>query len=46
MADPVLHTEASSALSPETGSVVLAIGAVVLLIITYDIYRQQWSETD
>lgn len=30
-------------LSPDTGAVVLALGVVVLAVITYDAYRQYWA---
>lgn len=46
MPDPVLHEGVSPALSPETGSAVLAVGTVVLVVIAYDIYRQWWVGAD
>lgn len=46
MLTAVLHTGVSPALSPGVGSLVLAAGAVVLAVIAYDIYRQQWVGQD
>jgi len=46
MLDPVLHNGVTPALSLETGVAVLAVGAAVLFIIAYDIYRQQWVGGD
>lgn len=46
MLNPVLHTGVSPALSPALGSVVLGVGAVILAVIAYDIYRQQWVGQD
>jgi len=43
MLQPALHTGVSPALSPEAGGAVLAVGVVVLAVIGYDIYRQQWA---
>lgn len=31
-------------IGPETGVMILGIGFVVLLIVTYDFYRQHWME--
>ncbi len=31
-------------LNTETGAVILGIGFVVLVVITYDIYMQHWNE--
>jgi len=42
----VLHEGVSPALSVKAGTAVLAFGVLVLAIIAYDIYRQQWVRTD
>lgn len=39
-----LHSGLDLPLQPETGAVILGIGLVVLVVITYDIYRQHWME--
>lgn len=31
-------------LNPETGAIILGVGLLVLVIITYDMYRQHWIE--
>jgi hypothetical protein len=46
MPSPVLHDGVSPALSPETGGLVLAVGAVVFVVIAYDVYRQWWVGSD
>lgn len=44
MSNPALHTGVTPALSLEAGIAVLGVGAVVLLVIGYDIYRHEWVE--
>jgi len=46
MLDLLLHSGVSPALSPAVGSLVLGVGAVVLSVIAYDIYKQQWVGRD
>ncbi|MEF8782800.1 MAG: hypothetical protein V5A39_07350 [Haloarculaceae archaeon] len=43
MSNPALHTGVTPALSLEAGIAVLGVGAVVLLVIGYDIYRHEWA---
>lgn len=46
MLDLLLHAGVSPALSPAVGSLVLAVGAVILSIIAYDIYQHEWVGRD
>lgn len=46
MSSPVLHSSSGLdlPLSPELGRAFLAVGVLVLLIIAYDVYRNQSLE--
>lgn len=44
MLTPIIHSESGLNLPfpPDLGATVLGVGVVVLFVIAYDIYRQQW----